>query len=226
MRKALNGNPVMQAAVIAVMAILFAILFYTSVLNRDKPGASAGDTTPPAGLPSTAGEDAAALESGAADPAAAASETPAPIVPTPPATSSPVPEAATPSGPSAGNLVPTKGLPSKVLVPLARGEAVALLVIEPKGITDKTLRSYTGRLEDRGDVAVVVTEAKRIGRYSRITQGVNVSQVPALVVVGPREVATGQLTASVTYGFRSAKSLEQAVDDALFEGKIVTPYPE
>jgi hypothetical protein len=126
----------------------------------------------------------------------------------------------------ADDLVPSKGLPEDGLVALAKSQAVALLVIDPKGISDEKVKGYTERLEGRGDVAVFIVKAKKIARYSRITQGVQVSQTPALVVVSPRNVSGPELVASVSYGFRSPQSIDTAVEEALYDGKQGTTAPE
>ncbi len=95
---------------------------------------------------------------------------------------------------------------------------MALVVYDPKGLSDEKLEGYVKRLDSRGDVAVFSVKSKNIARYARITQGVSVSQVPALVVVQPRDGAE-QLVASVSYGFRSPKSVDTAVEGALYDGK-------
>ena len=72
-------------------------------------------------------------------------------------------------------------------------------------------------------VAVFGTRASGIARYTRITQGVNVDRVPALVVVRPQGGGTG--VAEVRYGFRSADSVVQAVRDVLYRGPNVGYRP-
>ena len=51
----------------------------------------------------------------------------------------------------------------------------------------KTSRGFAGR----SDLALFVTNAGHIARYSRITQGVNVDRVPALIVLRPRHLTHG-----------------------------------
>jgi len=207
MRKALNENPTVQIAVLAVIGIAFAILLFSTVLKGDEaPATDAATTTDPAL---------------AADPAA-----PAPVgstaVPAAPAPDVPV----APVDPGAADgLLPTKGLPKDVLIAYAKDKAIALLVVDPKGIADRDLETYTKRLEARDDVAVFIVKTKDIIDYARITAGVAVSRAPALVVIRPRRLTDSAPTASVSYGFRSPRSVEQALDDALYEGKQLQAYP-
>ena len=78
-------------------------------------------------------------------------------------------------------------------------------------------------MSDRG-VSVFVTRANHAARYSRITQGVGVSQAPALVVVRPKRVSGSVPEAQVDYGFRDAQGVVQAVHDAVYSGKDNLPY--
>jgi type IV secretory pathway VirB10-like protein len=218
-RKAINENPTMQIAVLAVFGVLFAVLFYTMVL-------SGGDEGNPDAIPIAGGQ-----ADPATNPEAAAAATPEPVAPAPEpaadaapaAPAAPVPEPtapvtpASPPAPGGAALTPTRGLPSDVLVPLAKGKAVAMLVVDPKAISDREVRVYTRRLSGRRDVAVMTVDVNKIADYSRITQGVNVSRTPALVVVSPRR-GSDQLTGSVHHGFRGAKGIEVALEDALYEG--------
>lgn len=216
MREKLNENPMVQLAILAVGGVLFAVLLFTTVL--------AGDETvpPPTDTATAPGTEAPVTES-----SSSGGVSPTETVPATPAPGTPEPSTVPPGTQvvPADDLVPSKGLPEDVLVALAKSQAVALLVIDPKGISDKKVRSFTERLEGRDDVAVFVVKAKKIARYSRITQGVQVSQTPALVVVSPRSRKGSELVASVSYGFRSPQSIDTAVDSALYEGKQRTTAP-
>jgi hypothetical protein len=66
--------------------------------------------------------------------------------------------------------------------------------------------------------------ANKIARYSRITQGVGVSEVPALLVIRPKRVTGSVPEAQVTYGFRDSQTVVQYVHDALYSGKDDLPY--
>jgi len=208
MRQAVNDNPVVQAAIIGVLAIVVGFLLMTRVMGGG--GSDSAEETPPA----------------TSAPAGSAVET------VPPASSadaaSAVPEAAAPEaalGAADGDFSPGPGLPAKVVSAYEGGSAIAILVTRKRGIEDGRLRAMISRIEATGDVAVFHTYARGIAEYSRITGGVDVSRVPALVVVRPSEQAQGGMPlASVSYGFRSPASAEQAVRDALYDGPENLPY--
>lgn len=220
MRKALNENPAVQMGVLALVGIAFAFLLFTMVLKKDSPPVDPAAATDPT---ATATDPTAAVPAGTATPPAV---DPATGVALPPA----VPPAGgvAPSGGdlgSADGLLPTKGLPKDVLVAYAKGRAVALLIIDPKAIADRELKKYTQRLEGEKKVELFVVEVRDIGDYARITAGVSVNRVPALVVIRPRKLTSSVPTATVSYGFRSPRSVQQALDDALYEGKQLQSYP-
>ena len=213
MRKALNENPMVQLAVIGVCAVAFAVILFTSVLKKD-------DTSAPA--TTTATPTATTTAAPSSDPAAASSSsaTPAPVSPD---TSAVTPPAA--GGSPADGLLPSKGLPENLLVAFAKNQTIALLVVDPKGLADKQLEQFTDTLRARDDVELFVVNVRDIAKYARVTAGVSVSRTPALVVVRPRKLTGSVPTATVSYGFRGPRSVNQAVDDALYKGKQVPSYP-
>jgi hypothetical protein len=219
MRKALNENPMVQIAVLAVVAVIFAVILFTSVLKKDEPAASSLD----AGAPASATADGVAPAPALGDPAVsdpAASSSVAPTgdsVAPPPATGG--------GGTDSEGLLPSKGLPRDVLVAYAKNKAIVLLVIDPKRTSDKKVEAYTKELEKRDDVKVFIVDVREIAKYSRITAGVSVSRAPALVVVRPRKLTGSVPTATASYGFRGGRSVSQAVDDALYKGKQLPSYP-
>ena len=216
MREALNNNPVVQVAVVAVMILLAVFLFMTRMksANSDSGGDTSAASSPPAtstpGSSSTGGVtgDSATGPTGSSATGAAS---------TPPSASS-----------SAGTvppeaLVPGPGLPQRVIVSWARGDAVVLLIVRNGGIDDKLVQASVSSLERPG-IKVFVAKAGQIARYSRITQGVGVNRVPALVVVRPRTGGATVPQAEVSYGFRNAQGVVQAVNDALYKGPDDLPY--
>lgn len=219
MRKALNENPMVQLGVLGVVAVVFAFILFTSVLKKDDPAA-------PAATPI----DPAAAAPAAATPSPSDSAAPTAVTPTDPATPTPAdPSATTPPAVGAGAatdaVLPSKGLPKDLLVAFAKNKTIALLVIDPKGLSDKQMKAYTKKLVSRNDVAVFIVDVKDIAKYSRITAGVAVSRVPALVVIRPRKLTNSVPTASVSYGYRGPRSVDQAIDDALYKGKQVPAFP-
>jgi hypothetical protein len=174
MRKAINENPVVQMAVLGIAAVAFAFILFTSVLKKDDPAAStaadpAAATATADSTPTTVAP-AAAPAPAAVDPAAA----------TPPATTQPP---AAEGGSVADGLLPSEGLPKELLVAFAKNKTIALLVIDPNGISDKKVESYTKALRSRDDVEVFIVDVRDIADYSRVTAGVSVSRVPALLVI-------------------------------------------
>jgi hypothetical protein len=203
-RQAINENPVAQAALIGLLVVAVAFLMMTRVLN----GNGGGDSES-----ATESSVAAAPVEPAAD---AATLAPTDAAPTP------APDA---SGAGAtGEFVAGPGLPKSVVAAYDNGRAVVLLVTRKAGIEDKRLKAMVGSARGVGNVTVFTTNAHGIGRYSRIARGVDVSRVPALVVVRPKNVSDGVPQATVSYGFRGPDSVEQAVRDALYDGKSNLPY--
>jgi hypothetical protein len=212
MRKALNENPVVQAASVGVLAIVVAFLLLTRVA-----GQGGGSESPPA------------TESGAVTPSAGATApTPAPgaaTAPSPAAEAAPSGTAPSPAVGGSTGFEAGPGLPREVVDAHEDGEVVVLLVTRYRAIDDRKLEAQVNRLRGRSDVAVFSTLAFDVARYSRITQGVDVDRTPALVVVEPKRLAEGPLpAATVSYGFRGAPSVDQAVRDALYEGRNNLPY--
>jgi hypothetical protein len=112
-----------------------------------------------------------------------------------------------------------------VVVAYARNKAVVLLIEKQKGLDDKAVKQSAAAVQGRSDVEFIVVRAKDISRYARITQGVEVSRTPAIVILRPRKLTDNIPEATVSYGFRGPESVEQAVEDALFDGKSVTYDP-
>ena len=100
-----------------------------------------------------------------------------------------------------------------------------LLVVNERGIDDRRLKTMVNALEGHPGAAVFVTDVRDVADYSRITEGVDLDRTPALVVVRPESLTDGPMpTAVVSYGFRGAGSVEQALDDALYKGPQDLPY--
>ena len=228
MRKALNENPVVQAALLGLLGIFVAFMLITRVFGGEESAPAPTSSTP---APSSTTGSASTADAGgvASESAAPATESAAP-----PAEVTPSPEAA-PTAPSAaaaaaGRFVAGPGLPQKVVTEYAQGKAIALFIYRRKGIDDDH-----GRFNDvllralrnenvESKVAMFTINAHHIARYSRITGGVDVSRVPALVVIKPRQLTNDRPVASVSYGYRGPESLVQAVKDALYKGRDDVPY--
>lgn len=238
MREKLNDNPMLQIAVLGVLAVVVGLFVMMRMgggaeegaadpalaaapIDNEAgitPGVPAAPATPPTG---NGAQNAAAPAPGAEAPAAAAPATSG--VPATPAT--PVtPPAETGSGNGEG-FQAGPGLPKDVAAAYDDGKVVAILVVRGNGGDDLRMERIVEGLRSRDDTAVFIVKAFDIADYSRIAQGVNVQRTPALIVVQPKRLAEGPLpTASISYGFRSAETVQQAIRDALYNGPTDLPY--
>lgn len=212
MRQALNDNPVVQIAVIGVLVVVVG-LFLMMNMKKSSPSSSTTSTDS-----SAATSPSAATTTPVSVPATSATAGTAPSVGAPTA----VPQSGGTVPPEA--LIPGPGLPRDVVAAWKRGDAIVLLIVRPHGIDDRLVKTSVDSLSGRSNVAVFTARAAQVARYSRITQGVGVDHVPALVVVRPRSASGSTPQGRVSYGFRNSKSVVQAVDDALYTGQENLPY--
>jgi hypothetical protein len=205
MRNAINNNPMVQIGLIAVLLLLVGIMLVPQFMKKKDSGSS-NTTTTSAQLTGPGGTVDLNAE----------------VTPSSSAPSSSAPPAAATVAPQA--LIPGRGLPRPVIAAWKRGDTVVLLLVRQGGIDDRLVRSSVQSLSGDSGVAVFVARANRIARYSRITQGVGVTQVPALVIVRPKRVSGSVPEAQVAYGFRDSQGVVQAVHDAVYSGKDDLPY--
>jgi hypothetical protein len=211
MRKAINENPIAQVAVLGLLAVVVGFLLLTRVMKSDSGAEPAASTTADATAPVA--------------PATGTETAPA----TPPTTPSATPS--TPSGATtatgAGEFVAGPGLPKPVVGAYKSGDTVALFVYRRGGLDDAAVAGSIQRLRGVSGVSVFTTRALHVARYSRIVGGVDLDRAPALVVLSPRSVSGGGLPgATVSYGFRDAGSVAQAVHDAGYDGKDLPYHPK
>jgi hypothetical protein len=208
-RQAINNNPMVQIAVLGGLALIVAVFFMMNTKKGSSDSSSTASSATPAPAPSS--------------PPATGSATPSPGAAT--AGSAAVPSAPpTTDGVSPDALVPGPGLPKPLIAAWKGGDTVVLLVVRQGGIDDRLVHSSVRLLTGDPGVSVFVTRANRVARYSRITQGVALSQAPALVVLRPKRVSGPSPEAQVAYGFRDAQGVVQAVHDAVYSGKDNLPY--
>lgn len=225
MRKALNDNPMVQISVLGVGLILVGFLLFTQMSGgKEKtevpPNAPIGSTAA-----DTSGTTAGAVPAGTEPGAVSGAVDPATTPPIGGDTGSSTPPVV-PSGsvdPQA-MLKPGPGLPAEVSSAWKRGDAIALLVVRASGIDDRLVRDSARGISGMSNVAFFDTPAEKVAKYSRITQAVGLNRVPALIVIRPKGVAGAPPQAQVSYGFRNAQSVVQAVRDALYTGKDDVPY--
>ena len=203
MRKAINENPIVQMALLGGLVLIVGFLLLTRVMGGHKASTAPTSTTPTTSAP-----------------AGGTATTPSTAPSTGTATSPIAPTTAMPSG----KLVAGPGLPKTVASAYGQDKAVVLLITRRRGIDDNAVKTSVERLRANRNLAVFVANAGKISRFSRITQGVDVNRVPALVVVRPKHLTNGPPTATVSYGFRDADSVQQAVRDTLYKGPTNLPY--
>jgi hypothetical protein len=205
MRQAINENRSVQLALVGVL-VLAAGLFF---LMKGSGSGSSTSTAATAPAPTATGAVSTDPTSGT------------PVTDTS-ATSSGVSGASAATVPA--NLVPGPGLPKGLLPAYKRGDAIVLLVRRAGGIDDNLVHRSVALLRAEPGARVYVTKAKQIARYAWLTQGVDVTELPALVVLRPDKLTHGTPTAAVSYGFRGPNSVLQAVRDQLYRGPTNRPY--
>lgn len=122
--------------------------------------------------------------------------------------------------------VPAPPLPAPISSAYDAGKTVALLVVHDGGIDDRIATHAAQAARSVPGVDLTVVPARRIARYAAVTLGVDVQQVPALVVMRPRRLSGGIPQASVSYGLQTPQTVIQAVRDASYEGRETTYHPE
>ena len=210
MRRAINENPVVQAALIGVLVVVGGLMLLMRMGGSGEPAAEA----PVAAAPATDSAAAApAAGAPATDPTAAA-----------PATGTPAPAGAAPAG-APGTFKAGPGLPEEIVAAYDAGDAVVVLVVNERGIDDRRLKTIVQTLKSNPGAAVFVVDVRDVADYSRITQGVDLDRTPALVVLRPKALTEGSMpSAIVSYGFRGEASVQQALEDALYKGPEDLPY--
>jgi hypothetical protein len=201
MREKLNENPLYQLAVVGVLLLVAGVFVMSSM-----GGGSEGE------------EEEATVTETATVTTPSGSATLTTTVPT-------EGESAAPASPSSVPPVPPPPLPHRLTSAFAANHTVVLLIVKRGGIDDAETTAGALPLAFKRDVALFVVPAHRIARYTAITQGVDVSRAPALVVVRPRKLNQGTVTASVSYGYQSPQSIVQAVVDARYRGRTLTYHP-
>jgi hypothetical protein len=206
MRQAINNNPMVQLGLLGALVLVMGVMLVPQLMGK-KSSSSSSSSTASATLTSPQGTVDVNVTATPSTGSAATGGTVAPPA-----------QSVDPQ-----DLVAGPGLPRPVISAWMHGQTVVLLVVRNGGIDDRLVKKSVDSLSRTG-LAVFVTKAKNIAHYSRITQGVGVSQVPALVIVRPRKVSGGVPQAQVAYGFRDSQTVVQEVNDALYKGKDNLPY--
>jgi hypothetical protein len=115
--------------------------------------------------------------------------------------------------------------PRPVIDAFNAGDTVAILFVRDGGIEDRLVAEAVHRLEAMPGVATFVVPSHELARYVSIAQGVDLTRVPALVVIRPKQLDSTYAPASVNYGFQSSQSIVQAVVDARYHGGTLPYHP-
>jgi hypothetical protein len=214
MRQAINENRTVQLGLLGGLLLVVGLLLVMRMGKKEE--------TPPASTAPVAGSAVSSPTTSPTTGTSTATSATAGTTAVAPATTGAT-VTATPTTVTPDALVPGPGLPRPVISAWNRGDVVVLLIAKGGATDDRLVRSSVEALSEPG-VAVFVAQAGQVARYSRITQGVGVERVPALVVVRPKRLSGGTPQATVSYGFRDAQSVVQAVQDALYSGKDNLPY--
>jgi hypothetical protein len=212
MREKLNSDPKTQVAAVVILTLL-AIFFFISksggseeeeAVPTEATVAVAGSEatgTATAATPGAAVEGAVeeAVENASAETGAISSVVPSSIEAPPP--------------------------PEAVTAAYKADETVVLLIVRDAAVDDELVTQASSTLSSMPEVALFVVPVSQISRYAAITLGVEVSRVPALVVMRPRSLSKGTPQASVSYGFQTRQTIVQAVRDASYEGPPATYQP-
>ncbi len=223
MREKLNSNPIAQVALIGVLIAGAAFFLLKGGGGESSAGSAAttSSTTAEASSAPTAGSPTAASSSTAGGEASAAASSGAatPSESTGAVETSEAPTSALPVS------VPAPAVPAAVAAAYKAQKTVVLLVIHPGGIDERIVKQTVVLLKPVPKLAVFVIPAKQIARYTAVTVGVEVDQVPALIVMRPRRLSGGTPQASVSYGFQTPESVVQAVIDASSRSPEVPYHP-
>jgi hypothetical protein len=204
MRDKLNNNPVAQISVVAVLLVAAAFLVMSAMGGGEESGSTTTTTSAEVATP----EGTASITATVTTPTEG------------------IPVEAAPSSIASAPEVPAPPLPRPVAAALAANRTVVLVIVKEGGTDDALgFKTAASRLASIPRVSVFVVPVDRIARYAEITQAVEVERVPALVVVTPGDRDRGTPTASVSYGFQSAQSAEQAVIDARYRGRTLDYHP-
>jgi hypothetical protein len=208
MRDKINNDPMFQIGAVVVLIVVGFVLF----TMMGKGGEEEESAAPTEATVSVAGTEASGTAVGATPGEAVEAATEAALE----ATVAPAP---------AVSAVTAPPLPDPVEAAYKGGETVVLLLVHDGGIDDRLVEKSTRALESFPDTAVFIVPAKQVARYGAITLGVEVEQVPALIVVRPKRLSKGVPQASVSYGFQTPEGIDQAMRDATYDGPEATYYP-
>ncbi len=215
MRERLNSDPKAQMALIAVLLLAGVFLLMskgggeesTEAPETEATVSVEGSEATATATAATPGEAVEGAIEGAVEEAAA--------------------QATPTTAPTASELssLETPQLPAPVTNAYKEGKTVVLLIVHDGGIDDEFTKLASSVLNGDSDVALFEVPASKIYRYAAIALGVEVSRVPALIVMRPRKLSEGTPQATVSYGLQTSQDIQQAVRDASYDGPGATYHP-
>lgn len=212
MRDKLNKSPAAQVGIVLLLAVAAFVMFS----KAGGGGSESPEAAPTEATVSVAGTSVTGTATGASPGEAVEGAVED-------AAESAVAGAAT--GAPAAVPIPTPPLPAPVAAAYDANKTVVLLVVHDGGIDDRLVATSTRRLEAFPDTAIFIVPAQQVAHYGAITIGVDVQQVPALIVMRPRNLSHGVAQAAVSYGFQTQQGIEQAMRDASYNGPDATYHP-
>ncbi|MBS1895037.1 MAG: hypothetical protein JST59_27375 [Actinobacteria bacterium] len=192
MRDKLNESKAAQVGLVAVLVVVAAFFFLKSKGGGESEGTEAA---PKATLTLEAGGESVSISA-----TAAASGAP------------------TGMGELPTSLPAAKAPPRAFTLAYDSGAPVALLIVHDGGIDDSWTKLALKQVARVERVATFVVPAKKIADYASVTVGLDVNQVPALIVMRPKDLSHGAPQASVLYGYQTPESVYRAVRDAVYTG--------
>jgi hypothetical protein len=207
MRDKLNNDPMYQIGAVVVLLVLGFVIF-----TQMGKGGEEEEVAPTEATVSVEGAEASGTAIGATPGEAVEGAVEEAL------------EATVPPAASVSAVTPPP-LPDPVEAAYKGGQTVVLLLVHDGGIDDALVAKSTRALESFPGTAIFIVPAKQVARYGAITLGVEVEQVPALIVVRPKRLSDGVPQASVSYGFQTPEGIAQAMRDATYNGPEATYYP-
>jgi len=205
-REKLNDNPMAQVGLVAVLVVVGLFMFLKSSGGEEEESAESAPTVATVnGVVGSGETPGAAVESAITNLEAAGAAGTGGALPT---------------------TVPTPPPPADFTAAYDSGKTVVLLVVHDGGIDDARTAAAADQLAGMSDVAYFEVPVRRVPRYASVTVGLDLNQVPALVVMRPRGLSGGVPQATVDYGFQTPQTVVQAVRDASYKGPEETYHPD
>lgn len=226
MREKLNGNPVLQVAVIGVLLVGAGFFFLSMGGEEEEGGGEAGTTeaTATAAGGATPGEAVEGAVEAASPQAGAATPVPADVPPPPWSTLLADLRTAVRSDRPVAILLVRGG--NELEDYTDRASARIACCVNPNSrnfrIDDQLLHAALRRL----NVQLFVAGAQQVSHFAAITTPLGVDRVPALIVLKPDSPNDGGLVqGTVKYGHLTPENIVQAVIDAGYKGRTLDYHP-